>query len=138
MQAGLSQEALAQLCTARKLCVSTSSVKRAERGRPVIYRTARSLAAFFAVEVTSLLAVDDMPLNYAIDALREVLPGNSDTQAIDLQVLVGGLFMLAELLRGDRGETYRRMLAARGCKAAAAIMQMDWTAWRDAAVRGKE
>ncbi|HEY0061319.1 MAG TPA: hypothetical protein VGC21_04310 [Telluria sp.] len=43
----LSQEALAELCLTRKLCVSIGSIKRAETGKPVLYRTARHLAQVF-------------------------------------------------------------------------------------------
>ena len=53
---GLSQEALAQHCFDRHLCVSIASIKRAERGRSVLYRTARHLASVFEVEVEHLAA----------------------------------------------------------------------------------
>lgn len=51
---GLSQEALAEYCFDRRLCVSIASVKRAESGRAVLYRTARHLAEIFGVEVETL------------------------------------------------------------------------------------
>ncbi len=52
---GMSQEALAQLCVDRHLSVSIASVKRAEAGKPVLYRTARHLAQLYQVELASLL-----------------------------------------------------------------------------------
>lgn len=52
---GLSQEALADLCMQRQLAVSIASIKRAETGKVVLYRTARHLAALFEVELDSLI-----------------------------------------------------------------------------------
>ncbi|MBD3895017.1 AAA family ATPase [Halomonas sp. ML-15] len=51
---GLSQEALAEHCFDRRLCVSIASIKRAESGRAVLYRTARHLAEIYGVEVEAL------------------------------------------------------------------------------------
>ncbi|MCE8025714.1 helix-turn-helix domain-containing protein [Halomonas sp. MCCC 1A11058] len=48
---GLSQEALAEYCFDRRLCVSIASIKRAESGKAVLYRTARHLAEIYEVEV---------------------------------------------------------------------------------------
>lgn len=55
-QHGLSQETLAEACLNRHLCVSIASIKRAETGKPVLYRTARHLANAFDVDVSALLA----------------------------------------------------------------------------------
>jgi tetratricopeptide (TPR) repeat protein/transcriptional regulator with XRE-family HTH domain len=52
----LSQEALAELCLHRQLCVSVASIKRAETGKVVLYRTARHLATVFEVQLEQLLA----------------------------------------------------------------------------------
>lgn len=60
-QLGLSQEALAQHCFDQRLCVSIASIKRAERGRPVLYRTARHLATAYEVDVESLLPASSPP-----------------------------------------------------------------------------
>ncbi|BBP66954.1 adenylate cyclase [Pseudomonas sp. Cab53] len=54
-QHGLSQETLAEACLNRHLCVSIASIKRAETGKPVLYRTARHLATAFDVDVSALL-----------------------------------------------------------------------------------
>lgn len=53
---GISQEALAEHCVERRLCVSISSIKRAESGRSILYRTARHLAAAFDVPLDTLLS----------------------------------------------------------------------------------
>ncbi|KAF0814097.1 hypothetical protein IGB42_00994 [Andreprevotia sp. IGB-42] len=53
---GLSQETLAEACIDQHLCVSIASIKRAETGKAVLYRTARHLAVVFSVDVESLLA----------------------------------------------------------------------------------
>ncbi|WCM92041.1 AAA family ATPase [Acidovorax sp. NCPPB 2350] len=56
LQRGLSQEALATHCFAQRLCVSIASIKRAESGRPVLYRTARHLAQAYGVPLEGMLA----------------------------------------------------------------------------------
>lgn len=53
-QLGFSQEALAEHCFDQRLCVSIASIKRAETGKSVLYRTARHLAQVFAVELEAL------------------------------------------------------------------------------------
>ncbi|WP_054062554.1 ATP-binding protein [Pseudomonas asplenii] len=65
-QHGLSQETLAEACLNRHLCVSIASIKRAETGKPVLYRTARHLATAFDVDVSTLLGQS------ATEALAEV------------------------------------------------------------------
>lgn len=52
---GFSQETLAYACLDRRLCVSVASIKRAETGKPVLYRTARHLASMFGVELDTLI-----------------------------------------------------------------------------------
>jgi tetratricopeptide (TPR) repeat protein/transcriptional regulator with XRE-family HTH domain len=52
---GLSQEALAELCARRQLPVSIASIKRAETGKVVLYRTARQLATVFEVDLDTLI-----------------------------------------------------------------------------------
>jgi transcriptional regulator with XRE-family HTH domain len=54
---GLSQEALAQLCFDRRLCVSIASIKRAEAGKALLYRTARNLALVYEVPLQQLAIV---------------------------------------------------------------------------------
>ncbi|NVZ53124.1 AAA family ATPase [Pseudomonas sp. B6002] len=54
-QRGLSQETLAEACLNLHLCVSIASIKRAETGKPVLYRTARHLATAFQIDVEALL-----------------------------------------------------------------------------------
>jgi transcriptional regulator with XRE-family HTH domain len=52
---GMSQESLAQLCVDKHLSISIASIKRAEAGKPVLYRTARHLAQLYQVELASLV-----------------------------------------------------------------------------------
>lgn len=52
---GLSQDALADLCFSRQVPVSIASIKRAETGKPVLYRTARHLASILDVALDELL-----------------------------------------------------------------------------------
>jgi transcriptional regulator with XRE-family HTH domain len=51
---GLSQEAMADLCSEQHLCVSLASIKRAEAGKAVLYRTARHIARFFQIKLTRI------------------------------------------------------------------------------------
>lgn len=52
---GASQERVALLCAERGLCVSIASIKRAETRKKILYRTARDLAAFYQVDIESLI-----------------------------------------------------------------------------------
>jgi tetratricopeptide (TPR) repeat protein/transcriptional regulator with XRE-family HTH domain len=52
---GLSQEALAELCFNSQLSVSIASIKRAETGKPVLYRTARHLAQILSVALEQIV-----------------------------------------------------------------------------------
>lgn len=58
---GMSQEALAQVCVDRRLNISIASIKRAEAGKPLLYRTARHFARLYQVELGSLLAAPAAP-----------------------------------------------------------------------------
>ena len=55
LKRGLSQEAFAEHCFGRRLCVSIASIKRAESGRAVLYRTARHLATAYGVPLEALM-----------------------------------------------------------------------------------
>jgi transcriptional regulator with XRE-family HTH domain/tetratricopeptide (TPR) repeat protein len=57
LRRGLSQEALADYCSGQRLCVSIATIKRAESGKSLLYRTARHLAQAYEVTLESLLAV---------------------------------------------------------------------------------
>ncbi len=59
---GLSQEKLAEACLKQGLSVSVSSIKRAELGMNVLYRTATQLAAFYSISLDKLLA-NTAPIN---------------------------------------------------------------------------
>lgn len=52
---GMSQEALSESCANRRLPLSLASIKRAESGKPVLYRTARGLSTFFGVPLLGLV-----------------------------------------------------------------------------------
>ncbi|APE31375.1 hypothetical protein BOX17_10705 [Halomonas aestuarii] len=58
---GLSQDALAQHCVDRHHWLSIASIKRAESGRPVLFRTARHLALVYEVEVADLMPPASRP-----------------------------------------------------------------------------
>ena len=67
-QRGLSQDALAQLCMASRLCVSIASIKRAETGKPVLYRTASHLARMYERDLQDLLQAGTPPPSALVDA----------------------------------------------------------------------
>ena len=52
---GWSQASLAEFCLDQRLCISLASIKRAETGKSVLYRTARQLAVAYKVEFETLL-----------------------------------------------------------------------------------
>ncbi|WP_212916416.1 helix-turn-helix domain-containing protein [Marinomonas sp. A3A] len=55
---GLSQEKFAEQCLKQGLLVSMSSIKRAELGMNVLYRTAAHIAKFYDIPVETLLIND--------------------------------------------------------------------------------
>ena len=59
-QRGLSQEKVAEACLKQSLLISVSSIKRAELGMNVLYRTATQLAKFYGISV-ELLLIDHAP-----------------------------------------------------------------------------
>lgn len=77
-QRGLSQDALAQLCLEHRLCVSIASIKRAETGKAVLYRTASHLARVYASDLDDLIsrpAAAALPVA-GPDAFEETEPRN--------------------------------------------------------------
>lgn len=54
-----SQEEMAFACSDQRIRVSIASIKRAETGRPVIYRVARELARYFGVPVQKIIRRDE-------------------------------------------------------------------------------
>lgn len=56
-----SQEEMAFACSDQKIRVSIASIKRAETGKPVIYRVARELARYFEVPVQTLIRPAAIP-----------------------------------------------------------------------------
>lgn len=55
-QCCMSQEEVAAECWRRRIRVSIASLKRAETGKAVLFRTARELAKFYQVPVETLCA----------------------------------------------------------------------------------
>lgn len=71
----MSQEKLAEQCRERRLAVSIGSIKRAEAGKNVLYRTVSSLACFFNVSVGDL--IDEVPSSlweYSAQHYPEITP----------------------------------------------------------------
>lgn len=93
---GLSQEALTQHCVDRHHWLSIASIKRAESGRPVLYRTARHLASVYEVEVADLLPPASRPREEGPDrpdeartVIRMVVEPLEDASTASLAPLVG-------------------------------------------------
>ncbi|KDM90377.1 AAA family ATPase [Photobacterium galatheae] len=95
---GLSQEKVAEQCLEKGLYVSVSSIKRAESGMNVLYRTAMSLADFYAVPVGQLLAdatpvatgtLSKLPF-YDRQLLTVVLEMKALTQKAQVEALMDG------------------------------------------------
>jgi hypothetical protein len=101
----LSQEALADLCFSMHLCVSIASIKRAEAGKSVLYRTARHLAQVFEIKPEQLqVAPEEAPvpaklppatgpaeqrLRYVIELHAELHASGSEQAQHGLAQLVG-------------------------------------------------
>jgi tetratricopeptide (TPR) repeat protein/transcriptional regulator with XRE-family HTH domain len=81
---GLSQEALAELCFHRQLCVSVASIKRAETGKAVLYRTARHLADIYDVSLDSLAPGTGPTESAALPAAAPALADDTVRWVIEL------------------------------------------------------
>lgn len=95
---GWSQEALAGHCFAQRLCVSIASIKRAEAGRSVLYRTARHLATVYGVDPVRLLA---LPAATPAGTATGATAGPPQPQAADEEVR--SIVVLGVALRGRGG-----------------------------------
>jgi transcriptional regulator with XRE-family HTH domain len=98
----LSQEELANECANRHFRVSISSIKRAETGKPVLFRIARELAHFYDVPADRLIGVNaSAATSDAISLADEPLnlkdPGGPITGDYDLNRLKGQLLKLLGL-----------------------------------------
>lgn len=92
---GISQEALAELCFNRHLCVSIASIKRAETGKPVLYRTARHLALIFEID-PGALAATGAPAPRAARVVRHA-PDQKAARLFDAAVDAGVTRFVLEL-----------------------------------------
>ncbi len=80
---GASQEKVAFLCAERGLCVSISSLKRAETSKNVLYRTARDLARFYDVAVEQLRGFSEVSVDS--DAPKSAEQDGHSTQTMAVQ-----------------------------------------------------
>ncbi|MFZ6875807.1 AAA family ATPase [Undibacterium sp. Di27W] len=83
---GISQESLAELCFNRQLCVSIASIKRAEMGKPVLYRTARHLANVFDVQLGELVIVTDQVQAPAVPGHIQISQQQTELHALPLDL----------------------------------------------------
>lgn len=160
-QRGLSQDALAQVCLEHRLCVSIASIKRAESGKPVLYRTASHLARVYALPLEQLVqpALEPQPAQAAPDpfladeqrqVLELLLLGAPlapllDAQAADIIAQYGGqqqpgqraIFGLPRAYGSDAirclhcATALARLL--HGCRAALIVRSRQWPGACDAA-----
>ncbi len=81
---GLSQELFALMCAEQRLCVSIASIKRAETGKNIIYRTARDISKFFNVELSAIVTngrsesakkarADENQVDFSVSATRQIV-----------------------------------------------------------------
>lgn len=86
---GLSQEALAELCAQRHLPVSIASIKRAETGKAVLYRTARHLASVFDIDVDALATGELASAPSTVSAPPSEPPDTSPRYVVELHIAAG-------------------------------------------------
>jgi len=82
---GLSQELVALMCAEQRLCVSISSIKRAETGKNILFRTARNISTFFKVNLVDIIDTGRKPNNNTIDQPTPIYL-DSNRQIVNLQV----------------------------------------------------
>jgi len=88
---GLSQELVALMCAEQRLCVSIASIKRAELGKNILFRTARDIAQFFDVGLDTLIASND-------DLVVATTPQNNQISIASKRDIV---VLLCELTHAD-------------------------------------
>lgn len=72
---GLSQELVALMCAEQRLCVSIASIKRAETGKNILYRTARDISTFFDVDISDIIDTgSDRPEAQAVSKDAAITP----------------------------------------------------------------
>lgn len=122
---GISQETLSELCLRSRLSLSLASIKRAETGKPVLYRTARHLAEFFGVPPRQLMQAGSASaapmVAHGADAMayeRATLCLVLDTVMASgrgrLLLLEGPRALLGELVAGGAKDARQRGFAALG------------------------
>ena len=117
---GLSQEALAELCMARQLPVSIASIKRAETGKAVLYRTARHLATILDTDLDALLDSASAP---ATPAAAE--PSSAAAAPAPHSDSVRYLVELHILLGAPPSDSARRDMLAACTRFGGALRQAD-------------
>jgi tetratricopeptide (TPR) repeat protein/transcriptional regulator with XRE-family HTH domain len=103
---GLSQDALAQLCLQHRLCVSIASIKRAETGKAVLYRTASHLARVYASDLHELIS------RPAADPTPAAGPGAFEAE--EQRNVLGLLLVMAEPLPAALAAEAAAMIAQFG------------------------
>lgn len=107
---GMSQEALSESCAERRLSLSLASIKRAESGKPVLYRTARRLAAFFDVTIQDLVQWSVLAAPGGASAAPHALERAQCGAALDAAKLSGSGRLIE--MHGETGAGKSRLLAA--------------------------
>lgn len=88
-QLGLSQSALAERCFDQRLCLSIASIKRAETGKSVLYRTARHLAALYAIDLGEVLLDGAPPADTPEQPDAPLLPWPPDEEELAPRSVIG-------------------------------------------------
>jgi transcriptional regulator with XRE-family HTH domain len=104
---GISQETLSESCMRSRLSLSLASIKRAESGKPVLYRTARHLAAFFGVPPRQLMQAGSASAPPMAAPGADALAYERSTLCLVLDTVKAsgrGRLLLLEGPRGQLGE----------------------------------
>lgn len=75
---GLTQDNLAQDCRTNRLAISISSIKRAESGQKVLYRTALNFARYYGVDIADIMCDSEV---------RPVLTKSPSQRSLDTRAL---------------------------------------------------
>lgn len=108
---GLSQDKLAELCFEQGYVVSLSSIKRAEAGVNVLYRTAKNLAGFYGIPVERLLSCPELAATES--GKEEPFLADTASGVPILQLTAEGLAALdlsrlMSLLDGSQSDLYQQ------------------------------
>ena len=108
-QHGLSQESLAEACANKRLRVSIATIKRAEAGKNISYRSARYFAIFYNVDIATLLPTTTEGANKKASYLKPLLSAERLVSILVCQIFKKNVIKLHGVGNSHFGRLHSRI-----------------------------